>query len=131
MNIEYLTVEDVEQLHDLTLEKYGGLPGREIGKLEGVLALPMSGFGDIERFPTLAEKAAVYLYYLAIGHCFVDGNKRTAYLSTFTFLDLNGFDLIVEDEELFRFMILLADNDTRPPFEVAVEWIAYHMFKRE
>ncbi|MCQ6282669.1 type II toxin-antitoxin system death-on-curing family toxin [Bacillus sp. EB600] len=132
IEVEYLEVEDVELLHDLALKEYGGLAGREPGKLEGNLALPMSGFGDFERFPSIEEKAAVYHYYLASGHCFVDGNKRTSYLAAFTFLDWNGFDLIADDEEVYKWTLKLADKEEyRPPFEEAVVWISNHMYIRE
>ncbi|WP_354005867.1 Fic family protein [Fictibacillus terranigra] len=39
----------------------------------------------IEFYPTLEEKAAVYHCFLAIGHCFFDGNKRTSYAKAFAF----------------------------------------------
>ncbi|MFD0051452.1 type II toxin-antitoxin system death-on-curing family toxin [Actinomycetes bacterium NPDC127524] len=131
MGFEYLLVEDVEQMHDLALEDYGGLPGREKNKLEGILSMPMGGFGDYEEYPSIEQKAAVYLYYLASGHGFIDGNKRTAYLAVFTFLDLNGYDLIVSDDEVYRFIMLIADNETRPPFIEAVHWVGHHMHKQE
>lgn len=66
--IEYLDIKDVEALHDDVLKTYGGIEGRDPGKLEAKLALPYSGFGDYERYPTIEEKAAVYHYELASGH---------------------------------------------------------------
>ncbi|NRD80859.1 type II toxin-antitoxin system death-on-curing family toxin [Bacillus sp. BRMEA1] len=131
MAIEYLTVEDVVELHDMALRDYGGLPGREKGKLEAKLALPMSGFGDYERFPTIEEKAAIYHYYLASGHCFADGNKRTSYLAAFVFLDWNGYGLMVDDDEVFYWTKTIANDKTRPPYEEAVEWIRQYMYKRD
>lgn len=131
MEIDYLTVEDVENLHQLALNLYGGIHGRDIGKLEAKLALPYSGFGDYERYPTIAEKAAVYYYHLASGHCFKDGNKRTSYLATFTFLDWNGYDLLVEDEEVYQWTMRLADDTERPPFEECVRWIHHYAHIRK
>lgn len=129
--IIYLETEDVEELHDLALKDYGGSPGREPGKLEGKLAIPYSGFGEYERYPTIAEKAAVYHYFLASGHCFVDGNKRTSYLATFTFLELNGYELLADDEEVYQWTLKLADHNNRPEFEEAVFWIEKHLYKKE
>ncbi|ALX50035.1 hypothetical protein AOX59_16480 [Lentibacillus amyloliquefaciens] len=130
MKVEYLELEDVIELHDQALKDFGGIQGREPGKLEAKLALPMSGYGDFERYPSIEEKASVYLYEMASGHCFSDGNKRTSFLSTFTFLDLNGFDLVVEDEEVYRFVLSVANDKTRPPFEEVVLWIRKHTHKR-
>ena len=131
MHFKYLEVEDVEDLHDMAVELYGGLPGRVIGKLVAKLALPMSGFGEYNRFPSIYEKAAVYHYELASGHAFIDGNKRTSYLSAFTFLDWNGFDLIASDEEVYNWTKALADDKKRPPFEEAVQWIITHAISRK
>jgi len=36
------------------------------------------------------EIAARYAYHIALGHCFIDGNKRTALLTTILFLNLNS-----------------------------------------
>lgn len=118
-------------MHDKALEDFGGLPGRDKNKLEGILAMPMAGFGDHEEYPTIEQKAAIYLYYLASAHGFKDGNKRTSYLAVFTFLDLNGYDLIIPDDEVYRFVLLLANDKTMPPFEEAVNWIEGHMRKQE
>ncbi|TLS38601.1 type II toxin-antitoxin system death-on-curing family toxin [Pseudalkalibacillus caeni] len=89
----------------------------------------MSGFDGLERFPAIEQKAAVYHYHLAGGHCFKDGNKRTSYLAAFVFLDLNGYDLVVDDE-VFTWTSALANDKTRPPFEEAVKWIKKYMCKR-
>jgi len=131
MEVEYLEVEDVIDLHDLALERYGGIQGREKNKLEGLLSIPMAGFQGYEKYPTILDKAAVYLYFLASGHGFFDGNKRTSYLATFMFLDWNGYDLIVDDDEVYRFVKLIADDQTRPPFEEAQEWISRYAQKKE
>jgi death on curing protein len=119
----YLDVTAVDELHDYVLRDYGGIPGRDVGRLESVLALPSSGFDGYERFPTLHEKAAVYLYYIATGHCFKDGNKRTAFLAASAFIMINGYELIVDNEIVFHFMIKIADRNQRPKFEEVVQWI--------
>lgn len=127
--IVYLDLEDVEDLHKENLERDGGLPGREPGKLEAKLALPMSGYGGIEFYPTLGEKAAVYHYHLASGHCFFDANKRTSYTAMVLFLDFNGYDLITESDDLYEWTRMIADHNTRPDFKHAVKWIEDRMRK--
>lgn len=39
----------------------------------------------------IAEIAAAYAFGLSKAHAFVDGNKRTAFVTTATFLRLNGY----------------------------------------
>jgi death-on-curing protein len=41
--------------------------------------------------PDASARAAAYAFGLARNHSFVDGNKRTAFLTATTFLDLNGY----------------------------------------
>ncbi|MEG3916987.1 type II toxin-antitoxin system death-on-curing family toxin [Microcoleus sp. w2-18bC1] len=41
----------------------------------------------------IAEQAAAYLYHIARNHPFIDGNKRSAFAVTDTFLRLNGCTL--------------------------------------
>ncbi len=43
-------------------------------------------------FPTLWDKAAMYLHRIASSQAFADGNKRTALEAADIFLDLNGYD---------------------------------------
>ncbi|WJY27532.1 MULTISPECIES: type II toxin-antitoxin system death-on-curing family toxin [Sporosarcina] len=128
--MDYFDVEDVIMLHDLALQDYEGLPGVDMNKLDAKLALPKTNVFGHERYPSLEEKAACYLYELASGHCFKDGNKRTSFLAAFTFLDINGCQLSVEDEEIYRFVILVVDSETRPAFQEVVQWIARHCHKK-
>jgi death-on-curing protein len=46
--------------------------------------------------------AAAYLFHLARNHPFVDGNKRTALMSTLVFLGLNGQRLDAEPGALYE-----------------------------
>ncbi len=101
MSIEFLTYDDVIQIHAHQIATYGGDPGlRDSGLLMSALAMPSSGFsGDyFHAFP--AEMAAAYLFHLAKNHPFVDGNKRVGLAAALTFLKLNHIDLIAQPIEL-------------------------------
>jgi death-on-curing protein len=64
-----------------------------VGLAESALAAPRAGFGDTDLYPTLPEKAAILLERLARNHPLPDGNKRTAFLVTARFLEVNGSPL--------------------------------------
>ena len=55
--------------------------------------------GTPAQYPTIPEKAAAYGYFIAEDQAFIDGDKRTALLAMTTFLDLNGYE-IIEDEDV-------------------------------
>ena len=74
-----ITKEDALAIHEVSLARFGGLPGiRDEGLLESSLAQPFQTFGGEELYPTLAEKAARLAYGIAKNHPFLDGNKRAA-----------------------------------------------------
>lgn len=86
-----LTTEQVLNIHDLNIERFGGSAGvRDLGLLESALAQPfLNAFGQ-ERYEGLYMKAAAYWYFLARNHPFVDGNKRTALTTALVFLHMHG-----------------------------------------
>lgn len=61
-----------------------------------------AGFGDIERYPTVEEKAARLAYALVGNHAFADGNKCVGILAMLTTSALNGVTLHYTQAELIR-----------------------------
>jgi death-on-curing protein len=105
--IEYVSEQEVVALHDDALREFGGKPGiLDAAALCSSLALPKTAVFGTERFPTIIEKAAAYCYFIARNHPFVDGNKRTAFLTALHFLRKNGltprFDPAVTYDVLTR-----------------------------
>jgi death-on-curing protein len=97
MPIEFLTVEDVESLHQLQLELHGGSAGvRDRGALDSAVATAQSTFGGQYLHGRVFEMAAAYAFHLSESQSFVDGNKRTG---------LNGWDVDDTDERLYPAMI--------------------------
>jgi death-on-curing protein len=74
-----------------TPEQIARLPN--VGLAASALAAPRAGFGDVEAYPTIPEKAAILLEHLARNHPLPDGNKRTAFFLTGLFLEANGSPL--------------------------------------
>jgi death-on-curing protein len=75
----------------ITPEQIARLPN--VGLAESALAAPRAGFGDVEVYPTILEKAVILLERLARNHPLPDGNKRTAFFLTGLFLEANGLPL--------------------------------------
>jgi len=63
---------------------------------------PKQTFDKKELYPTVLMKASCYLRSFARNHPFFDGNKRTALLSTITFLEQNGYEVVADNEKLFK-----------------------------
>jgi death-on-curing protein len=107
--MERLYPHELRYIHDTMLELYGGLAGeKDPGMIDYVCEKPFLIVFGYEKYPDLFEKAAVIMFTLARGHYFFDGNKRTALMSTYTFLMKNGYELIVSNETLFEMCIAVA-----------------------
>lgn len=70
------------------------------------------------------RKAATLLMEIARRHPFNDGNKRTAFESMITFLELNGKKLNVG--ETSRFNIVVWSVKPKTKIEEIIIWIANH-----
>lgn len=105
----WLDKQAVLLFHDQLIAKDGGSYGvRDEGLLESALARPQNlcAYEDKDVF----ECAAAYAYGLAKNHPFVDGNKRSAFLSCYTFLGLNGHNFIAPETEVVMMMVDLASS---------------------
>jgi death on curing protein len=123
--IDYLSVDQVIALHRRAIELYGGLNGiRSEHQLASAVFQPQaSAFGE-DAYPSIAEKAAAYGYFLAESQAFIDGNKRAAALAMITFLHGNGFELVPShDEELAEVFENLGSDtiDQRGFFDWVIE----------
>ena len=98
-------------IHDRQLAEHGGSPGvRAEGLHESALARPQQLYAYGDPPPDLADLAASLAYGLARNHPFVDGNKRTAFVSCRTFVALNGLDLAARAEDKYLNILALAEG---------------------
>jgi death-on-curing protein len=85
----WVPLKAVIVIHDRQIARHGGARGlRDITLLEAACARPMNA--EAYAGSSLAELAAAYAFGIAKAHAFVDGNKRTAFVTALTFLRLNG-----------------------------------------
>ncbi|ABV95830.1 death-on-curing family protein (plasmid) [Dinoroseobacter shibae DFL 12 = DSM 16493] len=98
----------VLRIHDLGLEIGGGAAGlRDAGLLASALARPVNlwAYGETDLFVL----AAAYAEGIAGNHPFVDGNKRTGFMTADVFLARHGWLLSpVTDETHADMMVALA-----------------------
>lgn len=91
---EYLDLADylliAEAVLGVPAEEVARWPG--IGLAESALRAPAAGFGGVEFYPDVMDKAAVLCARLARNHPLPDGNKRVAYLALLEFLARNGVE---------------------------------------
>ncbi len=108
---EFITLQDVVEIHKDQIGRYGGSPGiRDIGLLESALAMPQAGMRGQYFHADLFEMAAAYLYHLVLNHPFVDGNKRVGLATALVFLELNGEFPEATNEEMVEITLGVAQG---------------------
>ena len=119
---DYLTMAEVLAMHTDQIERYGGAQGvRDQGLLEAALYRPQTGY-----YASLVEEAAALWESLAQNHPFIDGNKRTAFAATYTFLAINGARLTADAQKTYVFVAALyAANQFS--FDKLVPWLRSHV----
>jgi death-on-curing protein len=105
----WIHLQAVFQFHDLSIAEFGGSMGiRDRGAIESALGRPKNllAYGT----PDLCDLAAAYTSGLSQNHGFIDGNKRTAFVTGALFLEVNGYRLEAEQAEVIAAMLSLAEH---------------------
>jgi death-on-curing protein len=97
----------VDAMHDQQLAEHGGAAGlRDEGLLDSALARAqhLHAYGETD----LCTLAAAYAGGICRNHPFIDGNKRTAFLTAYVFLRINGQTLVATEAETVKMMMAMA-----------------------
>jgi death-on-curing protein len=85
------------------------MPGiRDEGAVDSCLAQPRTTVFGVERFATLAEKAAAYCFFVVRNHPFFDGNKRTGFVAALHFLRQNRAQAEFSEDEVYDVVMAVA-----------------------
>ena len=99
----------VRAIHEEQIAENGGAIGiRDEGLLSAALARPRHwhAYGETDSHAL----AASYAFGIVRNHPFVDGNKRTALLSAYVFLRMNGWRLVARESDAATATLALADG---------------------
>jgi len=90
---------------------------RDLGALESALHRPQSGYCK-----DIIQEAAALWESLSQNHPFIDGNKRTAFVSTFIFLSLNNIEVLASGRNSLEFVIDSYEN-AKANYETFEAWL--------
>lgn len=117
----WVPLQAIVIIHDRQIARHSGAAGiRDIALLEAAVERPRNrlAYGT----PRVEELSAAYAFGIAKAHAFVDGNKRTAFVTAATFLRLNGHALRPDPFDGVQAMEALAPGEMS---ETAfAEWLA-------
>jgi len=116
----FLDVAAVEALHHQQIKRFGGSYGlRDAVLLESAI-MRAENKAAYDEESTAAEIAASLAWGLIKNHAFIDGNKRIGLVSMVAFLRLNGYALLVSEDEQVRMVLRAAASEISEE-----EWIGW------
>lgn len=106
MSCNYLSRQEIININNRVL-RLGAHEERILspGNLDQACEAPDSKYGGVCVYNTLESKCYAYAYYIASGHAFHDGNKRTATKVVIEFLRKNGIELDEEQIKEFEHLV--------------------------
>lgn len=121
--MEPLTVRKIIEVHHNIIEEFGGVDGVLNEATLDYLVYKAA------RISNPFERAALVLYCIAVKHPFIDGNKRTAFITAENILGHAGFFIQADEEDTVSFMLEVASyQKNRVEIE---EWMKHHAVKLE
>ncbi|ADM98731.1 MULTISPECIES: type II toxin-antitoxin system death-on-curing family toxin [Dickeya] len=109
--MKWVSAQDVIDFHDRILQVLPGVVGMaDPGRAEELIYRVQNRL-YYEGVTELFELAATYWVTIARGHIFNDGNKRTAFFVTMTFLRRNGILIVDNDNSLEELTIKAATGE--------------------
>jgi death-on-curing protein len=109
MEPEFLSLDEVLEIHAQQIEQYGGSAGLRDGDgLESAVATPQVTFGGEFLHKSIPAMAAAYLFHLCQNHAFIDGNKRVGANAAITFLPMNNWEPAFAEKELVDLVLWTA-----------------------
>ncbi len=122
--IIFLSIEKIITINDQHIRLFGGMHGvRDVNLLESAVARPQTTFGGVFAYHDEYTMAAVYAHGIIKNHPFIDGNKRTGMAAALIFLDINGFEASLSNDDVFDLGIALATS--KISYEMVAEIFQY------
>lgn len=116
---------EVEDIHKLLIENFGGLAGiKEHKLLSSALNRPFQVFDGKELYCGIISKAAALIEGIISNQPFIDGNKRTGYMIMRLFLIKNKINIEASQNEKYDFVMGVASG--KCDFYRIVDWINKH-----
>ncbi len=112
--------EVVLAMHEQSLAQFGGSAGnRDEGLMDSALGKPQNLYAYGK--PDIFELAASYAFSLVKNHPFIDGNKRTGFLVSIVFLELNGYTFQATEADAAVRTLALAAGEL--PESAFAQWL--------
>lgn len=111
--MRYLSEVELIEINEMLIRRFS--PAEQIGvqqpeSLSMTVAQPKQVVFDQDLYPSVYEKAAIIFINLCKKHIFFNANKRTALVVMELFFQLNGFKLVMSNDEKVQFTLNVATD---------------------
>lgn len=112
--MEDLTSDDILELHKTVETRFNVFQGvKDPGLVQAIADRPNQNlFGKFIPYDNIYAKAASIMEGIIRLHPFFDGNKRTALLAVTTYMEINGYYMVLPLSAV-RFTVMIAKTKTR------------------
>ena len=126
----YPSYEAVIRVHETIIREAGGEQGFvSPSNLSYILDTVKDIGEDLAEEKAMTRKSGYLLFNLVNLHPFLDGNKRTAFEVTKTFLRLNGWGFEPEEDDAFGTLVSVSKGELDA--ESTEKWIARNLRRGE
>lgn len=101
-----------------------GFVVRDLGLVQSALLRPETSLFGEPAYPSIDLKGAALMESLARNHPFFDGNKRSAWFGLNYFLEINGWELVADEDAAFEYILGVATSVLN--LSQSASWIAAH-----
>lgn len=106
--MRYLSEQEVIAINYLIIDQFSPTEPKGLmnaGLLNSCVERPKQTVMGEDAYVDVFEKGAAFFESLAKNHCFINGNKRTAFVSLLQFLSYNGYRFIMNQKEAEDFVV--------------------------
>lgn len=126
--LNWVTKEECLALHSMLIARFGGADGmRDEKALTSSLNRPLQHLTYGDPPPSIFELATIYCSEIVKSHPFLDGNKRSGFVTAVLFLESNGYCFAASEEEAALQILALAD--CRLTDDELTEWLKHNCTK--
>ncbi len=111
-SVIFLPIDVIININRHQTRLFGGMHKiRDLNLLESAVARPQTIINGIFAYPNTNTMAAVYAHGIIKNHPFIDGNKRTGMATATIFLDLNGYEVTLSNNDIVDLGVALAVSE--------------------
>lgn len=128
----YLKAENIVRINAkiITTTSKGEMIGiRDAAALDMAIKQPQQSVFGEELYPTIFDKAAILVINLTKKHPFYNANKRTAFVSMVTFLEVNGYTTDFSRTEAVNFILDITNSNK--DFDILKQKVSNYLRKTD